>query len=150
MLSWINVIGFSEFRSQKLENLKTCPEKIENKSYHRRCILRLILEDGNVNEVSFEMTFKRNESLCLVLKPLENEQKRVPYSVFDVSSICLQYYLNFFLIREPLPILAQRDSYQNAMKPPIEPNCPTLQNNRNKIYQIAKKCRKTFSTFPND
>ena len=86
------MIGFSEFRSQ---NLKTCPEKIENKSYHHRRILRPILEDGNVNKVSFEMTFQRSESLCLVLKPLRNEQKRVPYSVFDVSSICLQYCLNF-------------------------------------------------------
>ena len=105
-----------DFQSFAAKDLKTCPEKIENKSYHHRRIPRSILEDGNVNKVSFEMKFKRSESLCLVLKPLSNEQKRVPYSVFDESSICLQYYLNFGLIREPLAILAQRHSYQNPMK----------------------------------
>ena len=61
--------------SSLAKKLKTCPEKIENKSYHHRRILKPILEDGNVNKVCFEMTFKRSESLCLVLKPLKDEQK---------------------------------------------------------------------------
>ena len=63
------MIKFSEFRSQRLENLL---REIKNKSYHHQRLYRPILEDGNVNKVSFEMNFKRNESLCLVLKPLKH------------------------------------------------------------------------------
>ena len=73
------------FQSFAAKDLKNCTEKIKNKSYHHRRIFRPILEDGNVNKVSFEMIFKRNESLCLVLKPLKHKQKRVPYAVFDVK-----------------------------------------------------------------
>ena len=80
--------------------MKTCPEKIENKSYHHRRILRPILADGNVNKVSFEMMFKRSESLCFVLKPLENEQKIVPYSVLDVLSRTDDSLILNFLKRE--------------------------------------------------
>ena len=114
-------------------------EKIKDKSYHHRRILRLVLEDGNVKKVSFKMIFKRSESLCLVLEPLKHEQKLVPYAVFDVSSICLLQNLlavlsQFFYMWEQLPILARRDSYQNPMEIPVYPNYPTLQNNRNKIY----------------
>ena len=130
MLSWINVIGFSEFRIQKRENLPR--------------------ENGNVNKVSFEMTFKRSESLCLVVKPLKNEQKRVPYSVFDVSSICLQYYLNFCFDSGAIANCCTTRLLSKSYEIPIDPNYLTLQNNRNRIYQIAKKFRKTFSTFPND
>ena len=101
------------FQSFAAKDLKTFTEKIENRSYHHGPIL----EGGNVNKVSFEMIFERSESLCLVLKPLKHEQKRVPYAVFDVSSICLQYYLDFcFDSGALLPILALRDSSQNPMK----------------------------------
>ena len=82
------MIQFLEFRAK---DLKTCSEKIRNKSYHHQRIFRPILEDRNVDKVCFEMIFKRSEPLCLVLKPLKHKQKRV----VDVSSICLQYYLNF-------------------------------------------------------
>ena len=95
------------------KDLKTFPEKIENKSYHHRCIFRpILLEDGNVNKVSVEMISKRSESLFLVLKPLKHEQKRIPYAVFDVSSIssACSIVSIFVLIREPLQILSQRDS----------------------------------------
>ena len=90
--------------------MKTSPEKIENKSYHHRRILRPILEDGNVNKVSFEMTFKRSKSLCLDLKPLKMNKSVYlilfsMYHPFDCSIISI-----FVLIRESLPILAQRDS----------------------------------------
>ena len=141
MLSWINRIGFSEFRGQ---NLKTCPEKIENKSYHHQRILGPILEDGNVYKVSFEMIFKRSESLCLVLKPLENEQKRVPHSVFDVSSIYLQYHLNFLFDSGAIANSCTTRLLSKCYEIPIDPNYPTLQNNGNKIYRIAKKIRKNF------
>ena len=78
------------FQSFAAKHLKTYTWKIKNKSYHHRRIFSPILEDGNVNKVSFEMTLKISESLCLVLKPLKHNQKRVPYAVFDVPSICLQ------------------------------------------------------------
>ena len=97
-------------QSFEAKDLKTFPEKIENKSYHHRRIFRTILEDGNVNKVSVEMISKRSESLFLVLKPLKHEQKRAPYAVFDVSSISLQYYVDFCFDSGPLQILPQRDS----------------------------------------
>ena len=52
----------------------------------------------------------KNESLCLVLKPLRHKQKCVPYAVFDVSYIACSIISIFVLIRERLPIPAQRDS----------------------------------------
>ena len=115
MLLW-KTLNFQSFPGK---DLKTCRKKIENKSYHHRRILRPILEDGNVNKVSFEIIFKRSESMCLVLKPVKHEQKRLPYAVFDVSSICSSIISIFVFIREPLPILAQRDVYQNSMKIPV-------------------------------
>ena len=132
------------------KDLKTCSEKIENKSYHHRRISRPILEDGNVNKVSVEMISKRSESLCLVLKPLKHEQKRVPYAVFDVSSISLQYYLDFCFDSGALANSFTTRLITKSYKILIDPNYPTLQNNRNKIYRVVKKFRKTFSTFPND
>ena len=132
------------------KDLKTCSEKIENKSYHHRRIFRPILEDGNVNKVSVEMISKRSESLCLVLKPLKHEQKRVPYAVFDVSSISLQYYLDFCFDSGALENSFTTRLITKSYEIPIDPNYPTLQNNRNKIYRVVKKFRKTFSTFPND
>ena len=132
------------------KDLKTCSEKIENKSYDHRRIFRPILEDGNVNKVSVEMISKRSESLCLVLKPLKHEQKRVPYAVFDVSSISLQYYLDFSFDSGALANSFTTRLITKSYEIPIDPNYPTLQNNRNKIYRVVKKFRKTFSTFPND
>ena len=132
------------------KDLKTCSEKIENKSYHHRRIFRPILEDGNVNKVSVEMISKRSESLCLVLKPLKHEQKRVPYAVFDVSSISLQYFLDFCFDSGALANSFTTRLITKSYEIPIDPNYPTLQNNRNKIYRVVKKFRKTFSTFPND
>ena len=132
------------------KDLKTCSEKIENKSYHHRRIFRPILEDGNVNKVSVEMISKRSESLCLVLKPLKHEQKRVPYAVFDVSSISLQHYLDFCFDSGALANSFTTRLITKSYEIPIDPNYPTLQNNRSKIYRVVKKFRKTFSTFPND
>ena len=132
------------------KDLKTFPEKIENKSYHHRRIFRPILEDGNVNKVSVEMISKRSESLFLVLKPLKHEQKRVPYAVFDVSSISLQYYVDFCFDSGALPNSSTTRLITKSNEIPIDPNYPTLQNSRNKIYRVVKKFRKTFSTFPND
>ena len=132
------------------KDLKTFSEKIENKSYHHRRIFRPILEDGNVNKVSVEMISERSESLCLVLKPPKHEQKCVPYAVLDVSSISLQYYVDFCFDSGALasPFTTRLITKSNEI--PIDPNYPTLQNNRNKIYRVVKKFRKTFSTFPND
>ena len=132
------------------KDLKTFPEKIENKSYHHRRIFRPILEDGNVNKVSVEMISKRSESLFLVLKPLKHEQKRVPYAVFDVSSISLQYYVDFCFDSGALANSSTTRLITKSNEIPIDPNYPTLQNSRNKIYRVVKKFRKTFSTFPND
>ena len=84
MLLLITVIEFSEFRSQRHENLH---REIKNKSYHHRRIFRPVLEDGDVNKVFFEMIFKCNESLCLVLKPLKHKQKRVPLCCFRCISL---------------------------------------------------------------
>ena len=75
------------------KDLTTWTEKIKNRLYHHRRVFSPILEDGNVNKVSFEMIFR--EANHCVLKPLKHKQKRVPYAFFDVSSICLLYYLNF-------------------------------------------------------
>ena len=132
------------------KDLKIFSEKIENKSYHHRPIFRPILEDGNVNKVSVEMISERSESLCLVLKPLKHEQKRVPYAVFDVSSISLQYYVDFCFDSGALANSFTTRLITKSNEIPIDPNYPTLQNNRNKIYRVVKKFRKTFSTFPND
>ena len=132
------------------KDLKTFSEKIENKSYHHRRIFRPILEDGNVNKVSVEMISERSESLCLVLKPLKHEQKRVPYAVFDVSSISLQYYVDFCFDSGALANSFTTRLITKSNEIPIDPNYPTLQNNRNKIYRVVKKFRKSFSTFPND
>ena len=87
------------FQSFVANDLKTCTKKIENKSYHHRRILRPIVEDGNVNKVSFKMIFKRSEFLCLVLKPL-NMNKNAYFMLFSMYfhllfSICLQNHLNF-------------------------------------------------------
>ena len=101
------MIEFSEFRSK---NLKTCSEKIKNKSYHHRCIFRPILEDGNVNKVSFEMIFKRSESLCRVLKPLNHEQNVYLMLISMYYPFACSIISIFVSIREPLPILEQRDS----------------------------------------
>ena len=141
------MIESSEFRSQRLENFL---REIENKSYHHRRIFRPILEDGNVNKVSVEMISKRSESFCLVLKPLKHEQKRVPYAVFDVSSISLQYYLDFCFDSGPLANSFTTRLITKSYEVPIDPNYPILQNGRNKIYRVVKKFQKTFSTFPND
>ena len=141
------MIEFSKFRSQ---DLKTCSEKIKNKSYHHRRIFRPILEDGNVNKISFEIILKRSESLRLVLKPLKHKQKRVPYAVFDVSSICLQHYLNFCFDLGDVANSCTTRFVTIFYEIPVDQNYPTLQKNRNKIYRIAKKFRKNFSTFPND
>ena len=133
-----------DFQSFIVKNLKTCPEKIENESYHNRRILRPILEDGNVNKDSFKMTFKRSESLCLVLKPLKNEQKRVPYSVFGVSSICLQYYLHFCFDSGAIANSCTTRLLSKSYEIPIDSNYPILQDNRNKVYRTAPKISKNF------
>ena len=129
------------------KDLKTFSEKIENKSYHHRRIFRPILEDGNVNKVSFEMIFKRSESLCLVLKPLKHKQKRVPYAVFDVSSICLQYYPNVCFDSGALANSFTTRLITKSNEIPIDPNYPILQNNRNKIYRLVKKSEKLLTPF---
>ena len=135
------------FQSLAAKDLKTWSEKIKNKSYHHRCKFRPILEDGNVNKVSFEMILKSNEPLCLVLKPLKHKQKRVPCAVFDVSSICLQYYLNFCFDSEAIPNPCTTRFITKSYEIPVDPNYPTLQNNRNKIYRIAKKFEKLLAPF---
>ena len=141
------MIEFLEFRSQEL---KTCKKKIKNKSYHHRPIFRPILEDGNVNKVSFEMIFKRSESLCLVLKPLKHEQNVYlilfsMYQPFACSIVSI-----FVLIREPFANSCTTRLITKSYEIPVDPDYPTLQNNRNKIYRIAERFRKTFITFPND
>ena len=136
-----------DFQSFAAKDLKTCPEKIVDKSYHHRRKLRPILEDGNVNKVSFEIIFKRSESLCLVLKTLKMNKNL--YLIL-LSSICLQYYLNFCFDLGTSANSCTTQLLSKSYEIPVVPNYPTLQNNRNKIYRIAKKLRKTFSTFPND
>ena len=96
------------------------------------------------------MISKRSESFSLVLKPLKLEQKRVPYAVFDASSISLQYYLDFDFDSGALANSFTTRRITKSYEVPIDPNYPTLQNSRNKIYRGVKKFQKTFSTFPND
>ena len=135
------------FQSLAAKDLKICSEKIKNESYQHWCKFRPIREDGNVNKVSFEMISKRNEPLCLVLKPLKHNQKRVPYAVFDVSSICLQYHLNFCFDSGAIPNSCTTRFITKSYEIPVNPNYPTLQNNRNKIYRIAKKSEKLLAPF---
>ena len=129
------------------KDLKTCSEKIENNSYHHRRIFRPILKDGNVNKVSVEMISKRSESFCLVLKPLKHEQKRVPYAVFDVSSISLLYYLDFCFDSGALANSFTTPLITKSYEVPIHPNYPILQNSRNKIYRVVKKFQKLLAPF---
>ena len=119
---------------------------MDNCEHHRR-ILRPIFEDGNLNKVSFEMIFKASDTLCLVLKPLKHEQKRVPYSVFDVSSICLQYYLNFCFHSGAIANSCTSRLGSKSYEIPVDPNYPTLQNNRNKICRIIKNSEKLLAPF---
>ena len=56
MLLWITVIEFSEFPCQRVENLHR-----EKKSHHHQRTLKSlgpILENGNLNKVSFEIKSK--------------------------------------------------------------------------------------------
>ena len=91
---------------------------------------------------AFEMIFKRSESSCLVLKPIKMNRGRVPYFVLDVSSIYLQYYLNFCFDSGTIANSCTTRLLSKSYEIPVDLNYPNLQCSRNKIYRIAKKIPK--------
>ena len=136
------------FQSFAAKDLKTCSETIEIKSYHHRRIFRPILEDGNVNKISFEIIFKRNEPLCLVLKPLKHKQKRVPYAVFDVSSICLQqHYLNFCFDLGDIANSCITRLVTIIYEIPVDPNYPTFKIIEIKSTESQQNSEKHLAPF---
>ena len=95
MLLWISVTEFSEFPCQRAENLHREKIKINRTTKSAHAKPRPILENGNVNKVSFEMKSKEVNP-CVLRRNHGNMNGKVYLMLFSMNApISLQCYFHF-------------------------------------------------------